>query len=70
MINKVYSNVEPTKIMITGHSLGGSLAQIFALDLKLNPISGMDIEAIQVITFGTPRTRDEKFKISFDGIVQ
>jgi len=45
-----------TQIIVCGHSLGGALAQLCALQLKL--LTGLNI---QVYTFGSPRVGDKSF---------
>lgn len=46
-----------TAVKITGHSLGGALADAVALDLYANPltVSGTTVSVQQIITFGQPR---------------
>jgi len=65
----IYATCQPFKILITGHSLGGALAQICALDLKMNPITGIeakDFGLVKVVTFGAPRTGGGNFKKIFE----
>jgi len=50
----------PSKIIITGHSLGGALSSLCALDLTLNPISANQPQ-ITAVTFGSPKVGDEEF---------
>lgn len=45
-----------TQIIVCGHSLGGALAQVCALQLKL--LTGLNI---QVYTFGSPRVGNKSF---------
>jgi len=58
---KKTKNVKPEFITISGHSLGGAMATLFALNL----ISQKKIprENIQLITFGSPRVGNLKFAI-------
>jgi hypothetical protein len=50
-------------IFVTGHSLGGALAAVAALELAKDP--GASVMA--VYTFGMQRPGDEQFKLSYDG---
>ncbi|KAA8498137.1 Lipase [Porphyridium purpureum] len=50
------SKYNPFRILVTGHSLGGALATLFALDLKVS--CGIDSE---VYTFGQPRVGNKAF---------
>ena len=56
------------KVLITGHSLGGALATLCALDLQYNFISDKNIE-LQCITFGSPRVGDKAFVKSYNNRV-
>lgn len=50
------------KVVITGHSLGGAVATIAALDIKYNnPESSVD-----VVSFGSPRVGNKHFVASFN----
>jgi len=48
------------EILVTGHSLGGALSVLCALDLAVNPIAENGVK-IKVITFGAPRTGNAGF---------
>lgn len=50
-------------IIVTGHSLGGALATICALDLQFNDHNDMEIECI---TFGSPRVGNRAFAHSYN----
>ena len=54
------------KIFTAGHSLGGSLAQILALDVKLTGVTSMDSECF---TYGAPRTGNSSFANKFNKCV-
>ena len=56
---------KPGQILITGHSLGGALTKICALDLAMNRIDGTENIKIKVITMGEPRVGNEHFKNTF-----
>ena len=59
--------IEPTRLLITGHSLGGALATYLALDVLLHkptrPITP------ELMTFGSPRPGGLNFKTTFVGAV-
>merc|ERR1712013_520522 len=57
-------------ILVTGHSLGGALAQIAAVELKANSVySSLDIGAVNVITFGSPRWANDALATFFGSVV-
>ncbi len=53
-------------LYITGHDLGGCLASLAALDLKLNEQAGAP-QTAGIYTFGAPPTGDLTFQSSFAG---
>jgi triacylglycerol lipase len=53
---------DPRRIWITGHSLGGALAMLFALRLKLR----RGVDAAGVYTFGQPRVGNIPFSLGYD----
>ncbi|WP_168121749.1 lipase family protein [Paenibacillus sp. HB172176] len=53
------------RLAIAGHSLGGALAVLAAVDIALNS----DFESPVVYTYGSPRTGDPAFTERFNGIV-
>jgi len=50
------------KLYITGHSLGGALATLCALDVAVNT----KFKRPRVVTFGSPRVGDESFANTFN----
>lgn len=43
-------------VLVTGHSLGGALATVASLELKMNPIyKALGLAFVDVITYGSPR---------------
>lgn len=54
-------------LFITGHSLGGALAQLMALDIAANKKS--DFASLTVITSGSPRVGNAGFKSAFERLV-
>jgi triacylglycerol lipase len=54
LINKI-KELKPTQVLIAGHSLGGAIATICGLDLKILGYNTI------VYNFATPRVGDDKF---------
>lgn len=52
------------KVLVVGHSMGGSVAQLCALDLHYN-FNRQNID-IEVVSFGAPRVGNRAFKKSFE----
>jgi len=50
LLRDIYRAIEGKRIILTGHSLGGAMAQIFAAMLVSN-----GIKVANIITFGAPR---------------
>eukprot|EP00475_Leptophrys_vorax_P006395 TRINITY_DN1395_c0_g1_i1.p1 TRINITY_DN1395_c0_g1~~TRINITY_DN1395_c0_g1_i1.p1 ORF type:complete len:311 (-),score=60.82 TRINITY_DN1395_c0_g1_i1:52-984(-) len=50
------------EVVVTGHSLGGAMGAICAMDLAYNH----NIDGVYVITFGSPRVGDAAFAEAFD----
>ncbi|KAH7326904.1 lipase [Rhizoctonia solani] len=57
-VNKVIAEKEATKVTIVGHSLGGAIASLDALYLKLNLPPTI---AIKGVTYGQPRVGNQEF---------
>lgn len=53
----------PSQVTVTGHSLGGALATLCAVDLQFNFPNQFSID---VYTFGAPRVGNDGFTESFD----
>eukprot|EP00249_Psilotum_nudum_P004980 c18473_g1_i1 orf=854-1465(+) len=51
--------------MVTGHSMGGAMAALCALDLTANH----DIKDVQVVTFGQPRIGNMVFAAYYNALV-
>lgn len=62
---KACKAIEVRKIITTGHSLGGALAVIAALDIEYN-ITSQKTEDIAVYTYGAPRVGNEPMVDSFN----
>lgn len=63
-----YLKTFPTarKIMLTGHSLGGVMAELFALDLNGRVM--VPAKNVQIFTYGTPRIGNAEFAAFVTGI--
>ena len=46
-----------TKLVVTGHSLGGAMATLFAMDLVVNE----GVSDVSLVTFGSPRVGNAAF---------
>jgi hypothetical protein len=60
-----YKDVDPTRILVFGHSLGGAMAKLFAfklLEFKLIP----GIENVSCVTFGQPHIGNKSFCVAID----
>ncbi|KAG8738953.1 hypothetical protein FRC11_001018, partial [Ceratobasidium sp. 423] len=57
-VKKVISEKGATKVTLVGHSLGGAIAALDALYLKLNLPSTI---AIKAVTYGQPRVGNQEF---------
>jgi triacylglycerol lipase len=53
----------PSRIYVTGHSLGGALAHLFAFDLSFGPCAST---FTRLITFASPRVGDSGWRDSYD----
>ena len=56
-VNQIRQKYGTKRVLITGHSLGGVLATLAAIDLKLHD----SVSNISVITFGEPRLGNAQF---------
>ena len=59
----------PSEIVITGHSLGGAVSTLCALDFTRNPIVP-NRPQIKVVTFGSPKVGDHIFSVPFNASVK
>lgn len=62
IIIKKIEEFKPKKIIVTGHSLGGALSTLCAVDIQYN-FSDIDISCV---TFGSPRVGNKYFVNSFN----
>ena len=65
---EVFEDKKALEIIVTGHSLGGALAVLCALDFRLNPFLNDEktmerSKSIKVITFGAPKVGDDEFRL-------
>ncbi len=58
---------EKRTVMLTGHSLGGALATLCALDVRLS--LGLDDDEILTVSFGAPRCGNSNFQIVYDKLI-
>lgn len=62
-IHNYLSSHEVSSVTVTGHSLGGALATLCAVDIQFN---FSDKVAINIYTFGAPRVGNDGFRESFN----
>jgi triacylglycerol lipase len=62
-IHEFIKNNPASRVTVTGHSLGGALATLCAVDLQFN---FSDQFSIDIYTFGAPRVGNDGFTDSFD----
>lgn len=65
-VKSLLSKYDSTLVYTVGHSLGGALAQLDALYLKLNLASSITIKSE---TFGTPRVGNPAYAAYFDSLL-
>lgn len=58
----VKQHAKETKIIVTGHSLGGALATLCAVDIQFNFLD----KFVECVTFGSPRVGNKAFAESFN----
>lgn len=58
-IHEAVEQFKPKRLTITGHSLGGALATLAAIDFALTEVGRFDIE---LYTFGAPRVGNKQFQ--------
>jgi predicted lipase len=61
-LQEIISTYPTYNVRITGHSLGGALATIMALDVQLN----YNIQNVKLLTFGSPRVGNAAFASAFN----
>lgn len=52
-------------VRVTGHSLGGAISSLCALDLNIN----VGVQNVQVLNFGSPRVGDSDFAVYFNNVI-
>ncbi|KAI0248631.1 Alpha/Beta hydrolase protein [Lactifluus subvellereus] len=62
-VKRLMAEHSVTKVILTGHSLGGALAELDALFMKLNLPAGTTVRGV---TFGTPRIGNAAWAAFFD----
>ncbi len=66
-IKSLTAHATHVNIIVTGHSLGGAMADIAALDFKMNQFPDA---SVSLYTFGCPRVGDKKFRTLVDSHVE
>jgi len=70
-IQEAFIKYPGVDILCTGHSLGGALTMITALELKGNSVyNSLDIGHVDVITFGAPRVFNKNLALHFNAIIR
>ncbi|GLC58164.1 hypothetical protein PLESTB_001325800 [Pleodorina starrii] len=59
----------PTRVIFTGHSLGGAMATLAAYDLAARKTDGFFSGDVQLYTFGSPRVGNQAFMEAFNNMV-
>ena len=69
-VSEYIDELDPPEILITGHSLGGALADICAIDFALNEIKNSKnfdfSKKLKVINFGAPKVGDKNLEKMFN----
>ncbi|KAJ7147120.1 alpha beta-hydrolase [Mycena crocata] len=65
-VKRLIAEKGATQVTTVGHSLGGALAELDALSLRLNLDKSV---AVNAVTFGTPRVGNKEFASFFDSQV-
>ncbi|KAH7291054.1 hypothetical protein KP509_30G074700 [Ceratopteris richardii] len=60
----------PWQVYVTGHSLGGALATLAALELSTTKMSSQQLINISMYNFGSPRVGNKKFADRYNEIVK
>lgn len=70
VLSYLYSSAGAADLVITGHSLGGALATLMAMDIAANPPGfGSFTSTSTCYTFGSPRVGDPTFAKNFNGYI-
>jgi hypothetical protein len=62
-LQQLFAENTPHSVYVTGHSLGGALAHLFAFDLSFGPYAS---SFTRLITFASPRVGDSGWRDSYD----
>ncbi len=71
LIHERVESEQPEKVIVTGHSLGGGLATLCALDIQYNffPENPDRPEQVVCYTYGSPKVGNQDFVASYNGRV-
>lgn len=73
-IGEALAKHSPVELILTGHSMGGSLAYLLLLDLLAKELledrSILSMMKVRIATFGAPRTGDRQLVDYFHSVVQ
>lgn len=61
IVNELKASRGDRTVWITGHSLGGALAQLMAYRIKMSSDPGVRNSVVRVVTFGAPQTGQTAF---------
>lgn len=68
--NENTDNERPWQVYVTGHSLGGALATLFALELSTSQLSRHGNIAVTMYNFGSPRVGNKMFADKYNKILK
>jgi len=63
------TQTQPTDLIITGHSLGGAVASLFAYDLLQGGFPGLPIPTVSVITYASPNVGTSSWQSAYNATV-
>ncbi len=60
------TQAQPTDLIITGHSLGGAVASLFAYDLLQGGFPGVSIPSVAVVTYASPSVGTSSWQSAYN----